>query len=126
MNLTHLEFIISENRYNEFIAISNDLHPLHVDEIFAKSKGFKSKVVQGNLLNIFISYAIGMHIGLEEVMILKQLINYRNPIYIGDKLSLELRIIETIDFIPGMELGFKFIRKNLLIADGRVLIKTKL
>lgn len=126
MNLNSIMFEITSEKYKDFIRVSKDTHALHTIEKFAQEKGFKSIVVHGNLLNVFISYAIGIHLGLEDVMILNQSINFRQPIYIGDMLILELSHKTQLEFLPGSELGFVFCRGSEKVADGKILIKTKL
>jgi acyl dehydratase len=117
---------VSKDVYEKFTSLSGDIHPLHTDEQFAKSKGFKDIVVQGNLLNCFISYIIGMHLQLESVMIINQSINFRKPIFIGDYLTFQLATKDKLDFLPGVELSFKCLRNTENVASGTILLKTDL
>jgi len=126
LNLADISFKVSKDVYEKFTSLSGDIHPLHTDEQFAKSKGFKDIVVQGNLLNCFISYIIGMHLQLENVMIINQSINFRKPIFIGDYLTFQLATKDKLDFLPGVELSFKCIRNTENVASGTILIKTDL
>lgn len=126
MNLADVKFEVSELVYQQFTLLSGDVHPLHTDAQFAISKGFIDKVVQGNLLNCFISYIIGVHLGISDVMIVNQSINFRKPVYLKDTLIFKLLILDTLEFLPGVELGFKCIRNKDIVANGKVLIKTAL
>ena len=126
MNLADISFQVSIDVYQKFTSLSGDVHPLHTDEEFAKSKGFKDIVVQGNLLNCFISYIIGMHLQLENVMIVNQSVNFRKPIFIGDYLTFKLSIKGELEFLPGVELSFKCLRNTENVANGSILIKTDL
>ncbi len=126
MNLADISFRVSNDVYEKFTSLSGDVHPLHTDEKFATSKGFKDIVVQGNLLNCFISYIIGMHLQLEKVMIINQSINFRKPIFIGDSLTFKLSIKDKLDFLPGVELSFNCLRNTEMVANGTILIKTDL
>ena len=126
MNLADISFQVSDDVYQKFTSLSGDVHPLHTDQKFAKSKGFRDIVVQGNVLNCFISYIIGMHLQLEKVMIVNQSINFRKPIFIEDNLTFKLSIKDKLDFLPGVELSFKCLRNTENVASGTILIKTDL
>lgn len=126
MNLSPLHIEITESLHNAFIELSGDVHRLHTDKAYAISKGFNGKVIHGNLLNCFLSYAIGVHLRIVDVLIINQSINYRNPYFIGDSLVLNLAIHSEIEFLPGLEIAFNFMRDSIKIADGKILIKTAL
>jgi 3-oxoacyl-[acyl-carrier protein] reductase len=126
MQFPNFEFVITEEKYQQFIAVSDDRHQLHVNSEYAKSKGFNDVVVHGNILNCILSNIVGMKLGFEHVMIINQSINYRKPIYINDHLNVELSLKEEIAFLPGLDLAFKFFRGEELIANGTIFIKTAL
>ena len=126
MQFSNFEYVITKEKYQQFIAVSDDRHQLHVNSEYAKSKGFNDVVVHGNLLNCILSNVIGMKLNLENVMIINQSINYRKPIYIDDTLTVKLKLKEEIAFLPGMDIQFKFFRQEELIANGTILIKTDL
>ena len=49
-------FKVSDEVYEGFIDVFKDTNPLHTDEAFARAKGFKGRVMHGNILNGFLSY----------------------------------------------------------------------
>ena len=126
MEFPDFEYIITKEKYQQFIAVSDDTHQLHVNSEYAISKGFNDVVVHGNILNCILSNLIGMKLNLEHVMIVNQTINYRRPIYINDVLSVKLNLKEEIRFLPGLDIQFRFFRRDELIANGTILIKTEL
>jgi acyl dehydratase len=126
MEFLDFEYSITKEKYEQFIAVSDDTHQLHVNSDFAKSKGFNDVVVHGNILNCILSNLIGMKLNLENVMIVNQTINYRRPIYINDVLTVKLNLKEEIAFLPGLDIQFRFFRRDELIANGTILIKTDL
>jgi 3-hydroxybutyryl-CoA dehydratase len=126
LNLSPYHIEITESLHSAFIELSGDVHQLHTDEFYAKSKGFNGKVMHGNLLHCFLSYAIGVHLKIIDVLIINQSINYRNPYFIGDTLVLNLTVNSEIEFLPGLEIAFTFMRHSTKIADGKILIKTAL
>jgi 3-hydroxybutyryl-CoA dehydratase len=126
MQFPDFEFVVTQEKYQQFIAVSDDTHQLHVNPEYAKSKGFNDIVVHGNILNCILSNVIGMKLNFDNVMIINQSINYRKPIYINDSLIVKLNLKEEIVFLPGIDLTFKFFRSEELIANGTILIKTDL
>ncbi len=126
MQFPEFKYVITKEKYQQFIAVSDDTHQLHINSKYAKSKGFKDVVVHGNILNCIISNVIGMKLNLENVMIINQSINFRKPIYIDDVLTVKLKLKEELAFLPGMDIQFKFFRKEELVANGTILIKTDL
>jgi 3-hydroxybutyryl-CoA dehydratase len=126
MKFSDFEYVITKEKYQQFIAVSDDTHQLHVNSEYAKSKGFNDIVVHGNILNCILSNVIGMKLNLANVMIINQSINYRKPVYINDKLTIKLHLKNEVSFLPGIDLEFKFFRLDELIANGTILIKTDL
>lgn len=116
-------FVTSKLEYNNFIQLSNDKNPLHTDNEFAISKGFRSKVMHGNILNSYISYFIGECLPLKNVIIHSQSIQFKKPSYLADKLAFEAKVIGCFESVNAIE--FKFIFKNsddAIIAKGKIQI----
>ena len=118
------KFNVSKELQNKFIELSNDKNPLHVNDEFAKKVGFKSKVVQGNLQNCFISYFIGECLPHKNVMILSQTINYKNPIYLDDFIFLNAKIISIHSSVGFIEFDYKFKNQvDEVISNGKITLK---
>ncbi len=118
------QFKISEQLVSDFVKLSNDRNPLHTIDEFAIDKGFKSRVVQGNLQNCFISFFIGECLPSKNVMILSQTINFKKPVYIDDTLYLKVRIIGIFESVGLVEFDFKFINQlDTIISNGIIKIK---
>lgn len=118
------EFNVSKEIQNKFIELSNDRNSLHVNDEFAKKKGFKSKVVQGNLQNCFISYFVGECLPNKNIMILSQTINFKKPLYLNDIIHLNAKINAVHNSVGFIEFDFKF--KNQIdevISNGKIKLK---
>lgn len=118
------KFRITVDLFSDFIELSSDRNPLHTIDKFAIDKGFKSRVVQGNLQNCFISYFVGECLPSKNVMILTQTINFKNPVYVNDILYLNAIIIGLFESVDLIEFDFRF--KNQLdnvISRGNIKIK---
>lgn len=118
------QFKISEELVSNFVKLSNDRNPLHTIDEFAIDKGFKSRVVQGNLQNCFISFFIGGCLPSKNVMILSQTIKFKKPVYIDDTLYLKVKIIGIFESVGLIEFDFKFINQlDRIISNGIIKIK---
>lgn len=116
-------FVVSPKVYNGFIGVFDDKNPLHTDNDFAISKGFKEKVMHGNILNGFVSYFIGECLPIKNVIIHSQQIQFKNPVYLNDELLFEAFIENIYESVNAIE--FKFTFKNSepkIVAKGQIQI----
>ncbi|MCH7648493.1 MAG: MaoC family dehydratase [Thaumarchaeota archaeon] len=80
---------IDESLVDDFAKISGDFNPLHMDEKYAKTTSFKKRVCHGMLLASFFSKLIGMHIPGKNALYFSQSLNFRNPCFINDEVTIE-------------------------------------
>ena len=118
-------FSVDLNKYNNFIKLSKDENPMHTDKKFSKKYGFKSLIVHGNLLNVFISYSVGQLLPIKNVIILDQTIKYINPIYLNSIVSIEMNITNIIESVNVFKFKYFFIddSNKTKVASGTITIK---
>ena len=117
---TH-DFEVSREVYEGFLKLFRDHNELHTDEDFAQSKGFKSIVMHGNILNGFLSYFIGECLPLRNVIIHSQEIKFSNPVFLEDNLKLEAKISDIYESVAVFELSFRFKNESgSSVARGKV------
>ncbi len=120
--MTH-HFDVTQTVYNAFQLCSGDMNPLHTDESFAKQKGFRERVMYGNILNGFVSYFIGECLPTKSVIIHSQDIVFKNPVYLNDNVLLEAVIDGVYESVNAIEFKFKFFNQNnKVIAKGHIQI----
>ena len=96
------------------------MNPVHVDAEYAQSKGFKNVIVYGNALGFAISYLIGMALPRKEVIILKQAIDFHNPMYLGDTILLKA----LFESVSAVEVSLSATNQdNKKVAKGTLLFK---
>lgn len=105
-------FTISQEVYDGFISTFGDKNPLHTSAEYAKEKGYSDKVMQGNILNGFLSYFIGMSLPIKNVVIHSQDIAYKAPVYLGDILSFEAKIEDVHESVAAVSFIFIFTNQN--------------
>ena len=88
------QITITESMVNDFAKISGDFSPIHMDEIYAKSTSFKKRVVHGMLLASFLSRVDGMYLPGKHALYFSQNIEFRNPCFIDDELTIESKVID--------------------------------
>jgi 3-hydroxybutyryl-CoA dehydratase len=117
-------FSVTAAIHTGFIQLFGDKNPLHVDGDFAKSKGFSSEVMHGNILGGFLSYFIGECLPVKNVIIHSQEIKYSKPVYKSDNLVLKAEIVDVFPSVNVVEFRFRFENKEtaIAIAKGKIQI----
>lgn len=85
---------ISEEQMNMFAAISGDLNPMHVDSSYAREKGYRGAIVYGMLASSFYSTLVGMYLPGERCLLNRCEVDYRKPVYIGDRLTVRGEVVD--------------------------------
>ena len=116
-------FKVSKNTHQDFIQLSQDRNSLHTSEEFAVSKGFKGIVMHGNILNAFLSYFIGECLPTKDVIIHSQDIQFKNPVYLDDKLNFTASVSGVFDSVNAVEFKYYFRNSQLkVVAKGKIQI----
>ena len=79
---------------NDFAKISGDFNPLHMSDEYASTTNFEKRVCHGMLLTSFFSQLVGMHLPGKNSLYFSQTLNFRNPCFIDDNITIEGEIIE--------------------------------
>jgi 3-hydroxybutyryl-CoA dehydratase len=102
------DFTVTSDMYLRFISLFRDTNPLHTIEKFAVEKGFKGRVMHGNILNGFLSYFIGECLPRKDVLIQSQEIKYLKPVYLNDHLTLIAEIEDIFESVKTIEFKYYF------------------
>ena len=85
---------ISENMLNEFGRSTEDYNPLHMNEKYASSTSFKKRVCSGMFLSSFFSTLVGMYLPGKHALHISQSLNFVNPCFIGETITVEGKVID--------------------------------
>lgn len=121
-----LDLIITESMVNDFAKLSGDLSSLHMDETYAKSTQFKKRVVHGMLLASFFSRVVGMYLPGKHALYSSQNLEFRNPCFIGDKISISSQVIDKSEATKTIKIESKITNEDdkiLLYGVGRIIIR---
>ena len=110
---------ITDEMIKKFAELSGDYNPLHMDEIYAQNSKFNQRVCHGMLLGSFLSQLVGMHIPGKKCLYLSQNLNFHNPCYISDTISIEGVVKEKSNSTQILEIETTIKnQENILLVNG--------
>ena len=113
---------ISSSDVDMFARLTGDNSPLHMEDRFARKRGFKSRVVHGGLLVGCISQLVGVYFPGENSVIQTLNIKFSHPAYIGDVLKIHSIIDQISESMGTIILKLAITNQN----TGQVLLKSKM
>ena len=102
---------INSDDVQRFAELSGDYSPIHVDEDFAKGKGFDGRVVHGMLIGSYISQFIGMRLPGRYGVLQSVDIRFRKPLIVPATISIKGEIINISQAVGQVSL-------KILVVDG--------
>ena len=85
---------ISKNMLDVFGRDTGDYNPLHMSEEYASSTSFKKRVCSGMFLSSFFSRLVGMYLPGKHALHISQSLNFINPCFIGEMITVEGKVID--------------------------------
>ena len=85
---------ISKNMLDVFGRDTGDYNPLHMSEEYASSTSFKKRVCSGMFLSSFFSTLVGMYLPGKHALHISQSLNFVNPCFIGETITVEGKVID--------------------------------
>ena len=85
---------ISKNMLDVFGRDTGDYNPLHMSEEYASSTSFKKRVCSGMFLASFFSRLVGMYLPGKHALHISQSLNFDNPCFIGETITVEGKVID--------------------------------
>jgi len=85
---------IPKNMLDVFGRDTGDYNPLHMSEEYASSTSFKQRVCSGMFLASFFSRIVGMYLPGKHALHISQSLNFVNPCFIGETITVEGKVID--------------------------------
>ena len=101
---------VTRDDFESFKAHSHDINPLHIDEDYARSQGYPSRVAYGMLSASYFSTLAGVYLPGKYALIHTVNLKFLNPVYEGDELTITGEIVDLND-------TFKFIELKAVIHN---------
>ena len=83
---------VTDEMIQLFAKCSGDFNPIHMDEEYAKGTRFGRRIAHGMLTGALISRVLAMKLGVGGIY-LSQNLKFLKPVFIGDKLTIDLSVI---------------------------------
>lgn len=88
-----LEKQVFEQDINAFAAVTGDNNPVHLDESYAASTFFKTRIAHGMLSAGFISAVLGTRLPGPGVIYMSQTLKFLAPVRIGDTVRTVAKVV---------------------------------
>ena len=87
---------VSETDIYLFAGIVGDFNPDHLNEAYAKTTFFKTRIAHGMLAAGFVSSVIGMQLPGPGTVYISQELKFLAPVHIGDTVTAHVEVSEII------------------------------
>jgi len=91
---SHASKVWSHTEVQTFADISGDVNPIHLNQAYAESTIFKSRIVHGFLVGSLISSVIGNQMPGNGTIYLFQEMKFIRPVFIDEQVFCEVEVIE--------------------------------
>lgn len=87
---------VSEADVYNYIGVSGDFNPAHINEEYAKKTMFKKRIAHGMISAGFISAVLGTQLPGPGTIYLKQDLKFTSPVHFGDTITATCTVAEII------------------------------
>ncbi len=85
---------ISESDIYLFAGVTGDMNPAHINEAYARTTFFKTRIAHGLLPAGFISNVLAMQLPGPGTIYLRQELDFKAPVKIGDTITARVEVLE--------------------------------
>jgi acyl dehydratase len=114
--------IINYDDLKNYVDLTGDNNPLHIDADFGAKSKFGKNIVHGMLLASFFSKIVGIYYG-ENYLYLNQTLEFRKPAFVGDHIVIEGVVRSKSDSIKIIVLETSIKRGKDIIVTGEANIQ---
>lgn len=114
---------ISNKDLMDFAGLTGDFNPLHTDKEFGKKSSFKNNIVHGMLAGSLFSTLVGMYCPGKKCLYLSQTLQFKNPIFPGDKVLVKGTIIDKNDSIKLVTIKTEVLVNGNIAVSGEAKVK---
>lgn len=105
-----------------FSVLSGNKNPLHCNRAFGAQSSFGDAIAYGMLVGSFFSTLVGMYCPGRDSVCLRQSLEYRHPVFYGDKLCIRGTVLHKHDSLRAITLRTEAWRDDKLVVSGEVLV----
>lgn len=119
------ERTITEADTRAFAELSGDHNPLHTDDAYVAATPFGARVVHGMFLGALVSRLVGMQLPGERALLVKESLEFKKPVHIGDTVKVEGVVIRTSSATHIVELDIQIYVGDVIVATGQVHVQVR-
>ena len=117
------EVTVTSEMMDQFLAISGDINPMHIDSDYAKSNGYDGKLVYGMMTASFYSTLVGVYLPGKYCILQELETSFYNPVYIGDVLTIKGVATEKNAVLRRIEITAKIVnRSGKRISKAKIMV----
>ena len=106
VGLAHsFDTVVTPAMMQRFQQDTGDINPMHVDESFARERGFDGAVVYGLLTSSFYSTLVGVYLPGKYALLHGIQIDFHKPVYVGVPLTVRGEISYLNDAFKRLEIA---------------------
>jgi len=119
---TSHRYRITPEVYDNFLAAFGDTNALHVDDAFARDRGFPERVTHGVILVGFISHFVGVHFPGENTLLHALQTQFISPSHLGDEIEIEATVTQVAESVRvvTMDLVVNNLTRQRVAAKAKV------
>ena len=116
------EATISLEDVDRFAALTGDFSPLHMDDAFARARGFRGRVVHGAFTAGLVSRLIGTQAPGRNCLLHSIGMQFIAPVYPGDRLRIEAVVDQVSEAVESVTLKVHVwdVAESRLVAKAKV------
>ncbi len=115
-----LEVVVDDAMVRAFLSTTGDENPLHVDDGYARARGFERRVVYGMLTASFCSTLVGMCLPGRDALLQGIALEFAKPVYAGDRLRVRGVVARRTEAFRRVEITCSITRDDVVVARGSV------
>jgi 3-hydroxybutyryl-CoA dehydratase len=114
---------VSETDVYLYAGVSGDLNPAHINESYAQNTFFKTRIAHGMIVAGFISAVLGTKLPGPGTIYLRQELNFKAPVRIGDTVTARVEVIEISTEKKRVRLKTTCVnQEGTLVLDGEAVV----
>lgn len=106
--------MVTSEMMDAFARLTGDVSPIHMDEAYAKNRGYRGRVVYGMLGGSFFSTLVGVYLPGEHCLLHSVECKFARPIFIGDTLTVTGTVTDVSEFAAEAQ-----IKATITNQDGK-------
>lgn len=117
-----MSFSVTEKVIETFAEVSGDDNPVHLDEAFAQTTQFGTRIAHGMLSAGYISAVIGTRLPGYGSIYLSQTMRFRRPVKIGDQVTARVTVKALDDKRGHVTLETVCLVNGKAVVDGEAVV----